>query len=1325
MRQSQKVVRWVASVDEKIPRTQHGLLDSETLSRDWYAGDRPRRSDDLVGSRNSYALLAPGGAGKTTLVKDLQRREPASTSIDLRLHGRQSFTELLNLLPSGSPPGTPQTTVFIDSVDEALQLDPNIGYVLVKLVSHSDLDHIAWRFACRPSSWTVDLTDGLSAALPGFEVLELLPLGLPELREMAGEDADDFLEAVEQTGLMGLLTHPLQASNLLQDWRASRRMPADRSVAMQHAVARMLTETSSTRPPGELDDQRRRLIAERLAATSMFCSVGRYSLRPAQPAADEGNGSSSIPVSSLPTHIEPDLAGFPLTVTDVREVLGTAMFSAAGESGVAFSHQSYAEFLAAAYLDRRGVTGQRLISLLGADTNGLVPGSMIEVLGWLLASGAPIPDVLIAENAKQLLGTAGLELVNDQVRERIVAALLRGAEIGTIDEGWRVDTSVLSHPGLATQLHEAAENASNLWVIYWVCHISRQCTVHETTDDLLAIAVDPAWSDAVRAEAVRAFAEVAPRDRLPELAPLLDLGSGEDPLDEILAATLRAVLPNAIDFDRIRSAIRPRRTSNVIGAYSFLLSELPMLIPSDGVVPALTDALDRRPEPRDRAFDDLIGGLLRRAWELRDPQVVEVVGTALGSNSLGFPQAIRSEGLPWETDDNPDLRRAMAVAALVAHEHAYLAVLDLRMLTPSDVVWLIDWMRTAPADALDCAQNALRNLAWTVDDVESAEHVLAVGRDHPAYSVLAAFHGHQAISSRPEWLARHADVEAPSLAENASQLRGAISRSHTNVNEWWRAVVALAGLGTDVEQLLSWDLTSRPLWSTMDEAEQEELLQRGLDYVNARQPEVSRWAGRDQLTVDEAMPDWTAVFLLATLAAHRSDLLVDVEQATWTSWASAITLMPLHLAGDGWLRRIRDAAPEVGREAIDRALRQHVRDSDVGISLAHNPFADFSDHRLISVIEQVARSTDESLDRRDEAMGVLVEHAPDIALDVARAAMNDDVPPPSVCATLAKLAPEELIAEWIAEDRLGPLERLRGLNPMRLSDSSLAALTAMLLDKLPFADDPDEPYDFTERTPESVARSMRMLLLQSMASRGMSSALAALEHGRPAADLDRIRHLLQEARTREALANWRPLQPATLMNVLASGDARLVRDSAGLITVLLGQLDEIQNDIRELAAFRSLWDGEPGTAGSTPKNEDTISDWLAGQLRLRLRPHVVVDREIQVTRHKPAGVGTRIDITATSGSVEIGRVVFEAKRVNNPELLTAIDDQLVGQYMDPAAFSHGIYIVYWTAPKLRPSSWHGKHPDVDVLADQLRVQAQSHLPHRHIEVVVLDIGPAV
>ncbi len=88
-------------------------------------------------------------------------------------------------------------------------------------------------------------------------------------------------------------------------------------------------------------------------------------------------------------------------------------------------------------------------------------------------------------------------------------------------------------------------------------------------------------------------------------------------------------------------------------------------------------------------------------------------------------------------------------------------------------------------------------------------------------------------------------------------------------------------------------------------------------------------------------------------------------------------------------------------------------------------------------------------------------------------------------------------------------------------------------------------------------------------------------------------------------------------------------------------------------------------------------------------------------------------------------MVFEAKRVDNRELPTAIEDQLVAKYVNPAGFSHGIYIVYWTAPGLRPSAWHKKHPDADALAEELREQSQRHLPLKRVEVVVLDIGPAV
>ena len=220
-----------------------------------------------------------------------------------------------------------------------------------------------------------------------------------------------------------------------------------------------------------------------------------------------------------------------------------------------------------------------------------------------------------------------------------------------------------------------------------------------------------------------------------------------------------------------------------------------------------------------------------------------------------------------------------------------------------------------------------------------------------------------------------------------------------------------------------------------------------------------------------------------------------------------------------------------------------------------------------------------------------------------------------------------------------------------------------------------------------------------------------------------IRHLLLQARAHEAMREWQPTEPSHMMALIASGDARLVRDGAGLLAVLKEHLGRVQHDLQERALFRSLWNGEPGQPGANPKIEDDISDWLRHELALRLSPHVLVDREIQVTRSKPSGIGTRMDITVTSPGTAIARMACEAKHVHNQSLMTALDGQLVGQYMRPMQIEHGLYLVYWVHPDDRPSGSSAKHPDPTALAAELQQQADRHRPGRQISVTVLDIGP--
>lgn len=196
---------------------------------------------------------------------------------------------------------------------------------------------------------------------------------------------------------------------------------------------------------------------------------------------------------------------------------------------------------------------------------------------------------------------------------------------------------------------------------------------------------------------------------------------------------------------------------------------------------------------------------------------------------------------------------------------------------------------------------------------------------------------------------------------------------------------------------------------------------------------------------------------------------------------------------------------------------------------------------------------------------------------------------------------------------------------------------------------------------------------------------------------------LQTARTRQADLALTMTKPRSLLELLRRSDARLIRDDSDLKTVMLTQLDALQHDIRH-NAYRDIWNG------NTPQVEDDISDWIRRRLHERLTSGLVIDRELQVTRVRDGGIGTRIDLTATAHTQihDIARVIIEAKRIDNRELLTGMHGQLITRYLAPIGRRQGIYLTYWITPAQRPPGWStSTWTDAANLRQTLAEQAHS------------------
>ncbi|GAA1503752.1 hypothetical protein GCM10009827_016120 [Dactylosporangium maewongense] len=1070
---------------------------------------------ELVGRSESFVLLAPGGAGKSAVLDDLRQLEDG-VEIDLvGLRGAEIGREVNAAVALGRP-------IYLDSLDEALLVEPALVRLLSRAMSRPGTDGVRWRLGCRPSVWT----SAFVGSVRNVEKLRLLPMTRDAARRLLGSlDVDEgFLNALGASGPSRLSASLLHFIAAARQWQQEGRLSSRRVDALESEVRRLLAEREDLREPLRTGADVRRRTAGRLAMFAAFGGVGRFALR-------AGEGQAVVAVSDLPTTPEPDRPDVTIERDVYAQVLGSALFDAAPRDAVAFRHQEYVDYLAAKYVVDRSPVRSQVAALLGL-TDGVLPRSMVTVAAWMVALRPELADLVVPANAAALVESE-VDLP-PAVRTAVVDALLAEAREYDAPPQWSLDLSVVVHPELERQLADRLTVGFDRPIeAWWICRLALAGQILAAVPAMVTIALDgqlPSWA---RRPAIAVVADLGTELERSALLHHLNLDSGGDPDDELRAGLLDGLYPRHMTTAQLLPHITRPRAFNFAGAYQKFLWEFAARVPDADLPEVLVWALANlraqiSVESRRWMAEVSVRLVTRAVAASDDPTVLEPL-VDLVVDLVGYTRG----SPPWAQDTSQRRRLAIAAAARVA-QNRWTVLLQLGLVTSDDVGWLTDAVsddRTAGRDLLALCLQRLMTRPAPEDEQETDE---------------------QQVEDRPD----------------PAALRAAIAAARQDLTAWTRIPIALVH-GPRAALLFFCDLAARQGWSLLTAAEQREVLDLGLAYVTEHSPNPDLWLGKTSIGPD-VVRDWSGVYLLTTLARHSPERLIILPLAAWARWAPAIANAWAH--GDGTLLGdLVDLAPAETKADIRIAVLAalHGRGEWRRTPL-HQYFARDLAPDLAVLLTQRRYSDDQNTD----LLNFLVEHDRDIAVVAARSVATNDGSQLSRAANrhLARLDSggtiDRLLDEPIAHDAF--LEILEGLRLDTVDDVRLAALARLLLDRLPVADDYPDAEDWLDSPAHQGVR-QRNSAVELLAVRGLAAELRMLAHGRPDDDRALIHWHLRRARQVAADNAQIRLSPAGLLDLLGRSDVRLIRNPDDLINVLKDHLDELQHEISRNNRFRDLW----------------------------------------------------------------------------------------------------------------------------------------------------------
>ncbi len=1218
--------------------------------------------------------------------------------------------------------------VYFDSLDECRMQVKTLPRLILSVLQNCPIDRLTLRIACRSADWPNSLEQGLNELWEDrFQVRELLPLTKIDAIASAntsGLDGVQFIEQVVDFGVASFAAQPVTLQFLISTFRLSGSLILSRDELYREGCKRLCDQTESRLElllPSALSSRQKMEVCARIAALMIFGNRAAVWLGAA--SGDNFGDDVLVPeLSGWTESVEGDC--FDIDEQGVREAFNTALFTSRGTERLGWSHQSYAEFLAAYYVTSHDFPVPQIMNLIvhSGDSGEKISPQLAEVAAWTASLDNQVFDAILERDPIVLLRADNAS--QDEARRRkLVQILLSKFDAGDFsDRDWDIRNRYknLKHSGISEQLRPyIVDESKNEEVRRVAMHIAGSCRLVELGDDLVSVVLDESNALDTRMTAGYVVKQIGTADHRGALRSLLDVDPAQDPDGELKGIALQNLWPDCMSTEELFVNLTPFQ-GNVLGSYkSFVYDNPTTRIPVEDLPSALVWVnLNLESDTYPDEFGSLINTVMERSWQnIGEAEILtELVRTVVvrmkeESTIFGWVTSRL-----WTREQSPS--REIMRTDVSGRRKLFNAVIEieassdlLSQLTQYGVIdgFDFDWLMERYGRSDEIHRESWAHALMVVFQPENQHHVEKVFDDRQEDDVLKeassiwfdtmpidsdAADVYQAFK-RYEDEGNQRDAEKESA--NAHTRRMFIERSRQfdegNLDAWWELHLEMGQ--DDARSDYESDLIALPGWNALGESEHSWFVEAAEIYICEKTPSSQSWI-HDRNSIFR--PDWAGYRAFRFLRTSDPGRLERFPPDVWRRWAPVLVAFPFqsdseaHAIQREFIQVAYRHAPNIVISTTIELLR---REQTGYVGNVVGLLEPCWDERIAKALLEFAKDQRLTDNAFELILSAGVGSRSETAIGLAAEAMEDAGAYPAgwkeaATRVLWRHEPEqfwEILWAGVTQNEetldmvaraLAYVHQAREGFPNKLSEQHLADLYILLEQRYPHSEDGASSSRFGEISTRQTIGWLRDGLLSELVSRGSHAGcdqITRIQTRLP--EIVWLKWRLQEAQQLLRIRTWAPPSVGEIRSLLRSADRRLILSGNGLMEVVLESLVRLQGRLKEnqppMVAY--LWNEKP----LRPKDEERLSDFIKDHLDGDIRDRaIIINREvvnrcgdetdIRVETFKRGGSGEKLDLI---------EMVIEVKGRWNAGLKVSMETQLVARYMTDNSVSQGIYVVGW------------------------------------------------